>query len=133
MMNKTTAAQGFGVALATPLAIGTAAVAYKAQLHIFLIPMIFIVVWVGLFKTVVWTLCANSRLPARNTADEIRTFTIGYVPKDAANSKQPTTKTRVADQFEFLTASSSVDGVILSVAVLQAQRRISSYGSACKG
>jgi dipeptide/tripeptide permease len=55
MMNKTTAAQGFGVALATPLAIGTAAVAYKAQLHIFLIPMIFIVVWVGLFKTVVWT------------------------------------------------------------------------------
>jgi hypothetical protein len=87
MMNKKTAAQGFGAALATPLAVGATAVAYKAQLHVLLILMIFIVVWVGLFKTVVWILCANSRLPARNTADEIGNFTIGYVPKDAANSK----------------------------------------------
>ena len=55
MTNKRTAAQGFGVALATPLAIGATAVAYKAQLHVLLILMIFIVVWVGLFKSVVWT------------------------------------------------------------------------------
>jgi dipeptide/tripeptide permease len=55
MMNKKTAAQGFGAALATPLAVGATAVAYKAQLHVLLILMIFIVVWVGLFKTVVWT------------------------------------------------------------------------------
>jgi hypothetical protein len=55
MMNKKTAAQGFGIALATPLAIGATAVAYKAQLHVLLILMIFIVVWAGFFKTVVWT------------------------------------------------------------------------------
>ena len=55
MMNKKTAAQGFGVALATPLAIGATAVAYKAwpQLHVSLI-LIFIGLWAGLFKTVVW-------------------------------------------------------------------------------
>jgi hypothetical protein len=55
MMNKKTAAQGFGVALATPLAIGATAVAYKdwPQLHILLI-LIFIGLWAGLFKTVVW-------------------------------------------------------------------------------
>jgi len=36
MMNKRTAAQGFGIVLATPLAIAFAAVAYKAwpQLHV---------------------------------------------------------------------------------------------------
>lgn len=55
MMNKKNAAQGFGVALATPLAIGATAVAYKAwpQLHVSLI-LIFIGLWAGLFKTVVW-------------------------------------------------------------------------------
>jgi hypothetical protein len=55
MMNKKTAAHGFGVALATPLAIGATAVAYKAwpQLHISLI-LIFIGLWAALFKTVVW-------------------------------------------------------------------------------
>jgi len=34
-------------------------------------------------------------------------------------------RSRVVGQFEFLTASSLVDGVILNVAVLQAERRIS--------
>jgi hypothetical protein len=55
MMNKKTAALGFGAALATPLAIGATAAAYKAQLHVLPILMIFIVVWAGVFKTVVWT------------------------------------------------------------------------------
>lgn len=54
MMNKKTAAQGFGIALATPLAIEVAAVAYKAQLHAALILIIFISTWAGIFKTVVW-------------------------------------------------------------------------------
>jgi len=40
---------------------------------------------------------------------------------------------RVVGQFEFLMASSVVDGVILSVAVLQAERRISRYDAVCDG
>jgi hypothetical protein len=56
MMNKKTAAQGFGSAFATPLAIGATAVAYKAwpQLHVLLILMIFIGLWAGIFEMVVW-------------------------------------------------------------------------------
>src|ERR1700722_19759515 len=56
MMNKKTAAQGFGAAFATPLAIGATAVAYKAwpQMHVLLIVMIFIGLWAGIFKMVVW-------------------------------------------------------------------------------
>lgn len=55
MMNKKTAVQGFGVALATPLAIGATAVVYKAwpEPYVSLI-LIFIGLWAGLFKTVVW-------------------------------------------------------------------------------
>jgi hypothetical protein len=39
----------------------------------------------------------------------------------------------VVAQFEFLMASSLVDGVILSVAVLQAERRISPTNAVCHG
>ncbi len=50
-------------------------------------------------------------------------------------------KNQVVGQFEFLMASSLVDGVIpstgsgqaLSVAVLQAERRISRYDAVCHG
>jgi hypothetical protein len=41
--------------------------------------------------------------------------------------------TGVVVQYEFLMASSLVDGVILSVAVLQAERRISRYDTVCNG
>ena len=40
---------------------------------------------------------------------------------------------KVVAHFEFLMTSSLVDGVILSVAVLQAERRISCYDSVCNG
>ena len=39
----------------------------------------------------------------------------------------------VVVQYEFLMASSLVDGVILSVAVLQAERRLSRYDTVCNG
>jgi hypothetical protein len=39
----------------------------------------------------------------------------------------------VVANFEFLMAFSLVDGVILSVAVLQAERRISRYDAVCHG
>ena len=39
----------------------------------------------------------------------------------------------VVAHFEFLTTSSLVDGVVLSVAVLQAERRISCYDTECNG
>jgi len=39
----------------------------------------------------------------------------------------------VVVHFEFLMASSLVDGVILSGAVLQAERRISRYSTLCHG
>ena len=41
--------------------------------------------------------------------------------------------TLVVVQYEFLMASSLIDGVILSVAVLQAERRISRYDTECNG
>jgi hypothetical protein len=40
---------------------------------------------------------------------------------------------REVAHFKFLMASSLVDGVILSVAVLQAERRISRYDTVCHG
>jgi hypothetical protein len=94
MMNKKTAVQGFGVALATPLAIGATAVVYKAwpQLHVSLI-LIFIGLWAGLFKTVVWVFTRGlpvtgaERPQAKQTILRLATF-----PRTPLISKQPTTQ-----------------------------------------
>ena len=50
-----------------------------------------------------------------------------------SGTKQTEPKNEVVGQFEILAASSLVDGVILSVAVLQAERRISRYDTVCQG
>jgi hypothetical protein len=71
MINKQTAAQGFGVALATPLAIGATVVVYGAwpQLHVLLL-LIFIGLWAGLFKAVVWVF--TRELPVTGTEHRSR-------------------------------------------------------------
>src|SRR5947209_8776417 len=63
----------------------------------------------------------------------LRTCKVKLVIIQDKNLHPSRTGKAVVAHFEFLTASSMVDGVILRVAVLQAERRISRYEAACNG
>jgi hypothetical protein len=92
MMNKKTAAQGFGIALATPFAIALAAVAYRAwpQLHVSLILMIFVALWAALFKAVFWGF--TRELPITGAERRRRNKQFYDWLRSQGRSKSPTTK-----------------------------------------
>jgi hypothetical protein len=92
MMNKKTAVQGFGIALATPIAAAFAAVAYKAwpQLHVSLILMIFVALWAALFEAVFWGL--TRELPITGAERRRRNKQFYDWLRSQGRSKPPTTK-----------------------------------------
>jgi hypothetical protein len=92
MMSKKTAAQGFGITLATPLAIAIAAVAYKAwpQLHVSLILMIFVALWAALFKAVFWVFTRD--LPITGAERRRRNKQFYDWLRSQGSSKPPITK-----------------------------------------